>query len=129
MKESPAFTHTHDLLLWLMRTTRKFPREYRFGLASRLETLGFTLQHALVAAAIDRRWQAEHLIDADIALTEIRKGLLLCLDLGLLDNNAYRHGSELTGEVGRPLGSWRKDAAKGAAQPKQHVAEAGAEPE
>jgi hypothetical protein len=117
MKESPVFTRTHDLLLWLMRVTRKFPREYRFSMASRLEELGFTLQHALVAAAIDRRRETEHLIEADIALTNLRKSLLLCLELGLLDNGAYQHGGQLTGEVGRPLGTWRKDADARAARP------------
>lgn len=108
MKESPIFTRTHDLLLWLLRATRKFPREYRFTLAQELHRQLFALQNALVAAGLDRTGQATHLLQADIALTNVRKTLLLCHDLGLLSADQYRHVSELTQEVGRLLGGWRK---------------------
>ena len=44
----------------------------------------FALQDALIAAAIDQAHRKEHLRQADIALTGLRKTLLLCLDLELL---------------------------------------------
>lgn len=52
--------------------------------------------------------QADHLIRADIELASLRKALLLCLQLELLTPNQYRHASEMTAEVGRLLGAWRK---------------------
>jgi len=108
MKESPIFTRLHDLLRWLLQSTRKFPRDLRFALAERLVQQGFALQDALVAASLDRRQQAHHLLQADIQLMGLRKTLLLCYELGLLDAGQYRHVSEMTQEVGRLLGGWRK---------------------
>jgi hypothetical protein len=112
MKESPAFTKAYDLLRWLLTTTRKFPRDQRFGLAQRLCGYGFTLQEALVAAALDWRNAPAHLLQADIALANVRKGVLLAHELGFYDAGQYAHVSGLTQETGNLLGSWRKRAEK-----------------
>jgi hypothetical protein len=110
MQESPVFTRTHDLLRWLLDTTRKFPREQRFVLAQRLHQQAFALQDALTAAGLDSRSAARHLLDADIALSGLRKTLQLSHELGLLDDGPYRHASQMAMEVGRLLGGWRKKA-------------------
>jgi hypothetical protein len=99
MNESPVFTKTHDLLLWLLLTTRKFPRDQRFVQA-------FALQDALVAAGLDPVNRLRHLALADCALAGLRKTLLLCHEMQLLSDGQYRHVSGLTAEVGRLMGSW-----------------------
>ncbi len=108
MNESPIFTRTHDLLVWLLRTTRKFPREYRFTLAQRINNQAFRLQDALVAASLDKAHASNHLLTADIALTGLRKTLLLAHDLTLLSPGQFRHVSEMTKEIGRLLGGWKR---------------------
>lgn len=108
MSESPIFTRTHDLILWLMTATRKFPREQRFVLAKRVQEQAFALQDALTAASLDKRNAAHHLIQADMALTGLRKSLLLCFQMDLLSAGQYRHVSELDGHVGRLLGGWKR---------------------
>lgn len=108
MKDSPAFTKAYDLLRWLLTTTRKFPRDQRFGLAQRLCGYGFALQEALVAAALERGRVQEHLLQADIALANVRKGVLLAHEMGYYDAGQYAHVSGLTQEVGNLLGAWRK---------------------
>ncbi|MCA9928029.1 MAG: four helix bundle protein [Anaerolineales bacterium] len=110
MKESPIFTRTHDLLFWLLQATRKFPRDQRFVLARRLQDQAFALQDALIAASLDSRVRAQHLLCADIQLTGLRKTLLLCHQMEILAPGPYRHVSEMTAEVGRLLGAWRKAA-------------------
>lgn len=110
MKESPIFTRTHDLLLWLLATTRKFPREQRFVLAQRLLDQAFQLQEVLIAASLDRQQQPHHLLQADIVLTSLRKTLLLCQQLNLLSSGQFLHVSQMTTEVGRMLGSWQKSS-------------------
>lgn len=110
MKDSPAFTKTYDLLRWLLTTTRKFPRDQRHGLAQRLCGYGFTLQESLVAAALDRRRAEEHLLQADIALANVRKGVLLAHEMGFYDAGQFAHVSGLTQEVGNLVGAWRKGA-------------------
>lgn len=108
MNESPIFTRTHDLLKWLLETTRKFPREQRFVLAKRVMEQAFALQDALTAAGIDQPKSATYLRQADIALAGLQKSLLLCYQLEHLSARQYRHVSEMTREVGRLLGGWQK---------------------
>lgn len=108
MNESPVFTKTHDLLLWLLLTTRKFPRDQRFVLARRVQDQAFALQDALVAAGTDPVNRPRHLVRADSALAGLRKTLLLCHQMQLLSDGQYRHVSGLTAEVGRLMGSWMK---------------------
>ena len=129
MQESPIFARTHDLLLWLLQTTRKFPRDQRFTLTQRLHGQAFTLQDALVAAGVDGQEARRHLQDADIALIGLRKSLLLCHDLTLLSAGQYRHASEMTAEIGRLLGGWQKTMREREVRPKHHVADAGTGPE
>jgi hypothetical protein len=109
MNQSPVFTRTHDLLLWLMQATRKFPREQRFVLARRIQDQAFALQDALTAASLDKANAAAHLIQADIALTSLRQSLLLCHQMGLLNGGQYQHVSGMDAEVGRLLGGWKKN--------------------
>mgnify|MGYP003381790472 CR=1 FL=1 len=108
MNESPVFTRTHDLLLWLIPATGKFPRQHRFGLAARLNEGAFTLQEQLTRAAVDKARTEHHLLAADVTLNLLRKRLLLCHQLGLLTAGQYQHVSGLTRDIGNLLGTWRK---------------------
>ena len=108
MNESPIFTRTHDLLIWLLKTTRKFPREYRFTFAERVTSQAFAFQDAITRAVMDVPHEEEHLLNADITLNGLRKTLLLCLDLELLNPKQYRYASKKTAEVGRLLGGWKR---------------------
>ena len=108
MNESPIFSHTHDLLRWLLSAARKFPREQRFVLAQRIHQQAFNFQDALTAAALDRRNQRDHLLRADIELTGLRKTLLLCHEMALLSDKQYRHVSKMVQRAGKLLGGWRK---------------------
>jgi len=91
MKQSPIFTRVHDLLLWLLKATRNFPRDQRFVMARRVQEQAFAVQDALIAFNRDRANEAAHLIQADIALTSLRKSGLLSYQMGLLKPGQYRH--------------------------------------
>ncbi len=110
MPDSPIFAKLHDLLTWLLPRTLKFPREYRFSLALRIQTCALDLQHALVAAVKlpTAHARADALTQADITLAELRLLLRLATDLKLLDSPGYGHTARLTEEVGRLLGAWKK---------------------
>lgn len=108
MQESPIFARTHDLLLWLLQATRKFPREQRFVLARRVQEKAFAFQDAIIAASVDTAHNLEHLKRADILLNGLRKTLLLCLEMGLISPSQHRHVAGMTAEVGKLLGGWQK---------------------
>ncbi len=107
-KESPIFSRTHDLLRWLVPAARKFPRDQRFLLAQRLLGKAFALEDALVAASVDRGRRAEHLLQADVALSGLRRVLYLCHELEYLSDGQLRHVTGMVAEVGRLLGGWQR---------------------
>lgn len=111
MQQSPIFAKTYDLILWLMPSTLKFPREQRFVLARAVQETALRFQERLIEAAAVRgpALQAD-LARADVELTKLRFYLRLCKDLDLLQTNQYFHVSQITAEVGRLLGGWIKKA-------------------
>ncbi|MDY7095575.1 MAG: diversity-generating retroelement protein Avd [Acidobacteriota bacterium] len=107
-RDSPIFSRMQVLLIWVVRTTRRFPRDQRFGLAQRILQQAFRLEDQLVTAAVDRENQKDRLLEADIALTGLRRSLLLAHEMGFLSDGQLRHATEMLAEIGRLLGGWRK---------------------
>lgn len=111
MKESPIFTRMHDLLLWLIPHTLKFPREQRFVLGKRVQDTALDLQEVLIEAALSKgKREADLLAEADILLARLRFHLRLCHELELLQPNQYWHIFGMVAEIGRLLGGWQKSA-------------------
>lgn len=111
MNDSPIFARTHDLLLWLIPRTLRFPKEQRFVLARRLQDRAMDLQEHLLAAALGRGVvRSAALAHADITLAQLRYQLRLAEELALLDRSQYAHAAGLVTEIGRLLGAWRKQA-------------------
>jgi hypothetical protein len=95
MKESPIFSRTYDMLLWLIPQTLKFPRAHRFGLGERVTHLALDFQ--------------------ETRLAQLRQSLRLCKDLRLLSLGQYEHIAAQLVEIGRLLGGWKKSISMGQA--------------
>lgn len=109
MKESPIFSRTYDLLLWVIPQALKFPRAHRFGLGERLVSRALDFQETLVAASLHPGQERRHLLEtADTQLAQLRQVLRLCKDLQLLSVGQYEHVASLLVEIGRLLGGWKK---------------------
>jgi hypothetical protein len=109
MNESPVYTRTYDLLLWLLPQATKFPRVHRFGLGERLVRRTLDFQEALISAGQHQGGERRALLlQADGLLAQVRLLLRLSKDLDLLTLNQYEHCSRLLAEVGRLLGAWLK---------------------
>lgn len=109
MNESPLYSRTHDLLLWLIPQVQKFPRTHRFTLAEHIQRLAMEFQDSLVAAGKEnganrRAW----LLKADIQLEQLRAWMRLSQEMGLFTLRQYEHAARQTNEVGRLLGAWIK---------------------
>jgi hypothetical protein len=121
VKQSPIFSRTYDLLLWLIPCTTKFPREQRFVLARTVQETALRFYETLFEAALIKgRGERRALARADVDLARLRAYLRLCQDLELISLAQYRHVAAMAAEVGRLLGGWREKAsgaASGAARP------------
>jgi hypothetical protein len=109
MNESPLFTRTHDLLLWLIPEVQKFPRVHRFGLAERIQCLALDFQDSIVAAGKSKGAERVNwLHQADILLEQLRSWMRITREMGLITVRQYEHAVRLVNEVGRLLGGWIK---------------------
>jgi hypothetical protein len=109
MKESPIFSRTHDLLLWLLPQATRFPRIHRFGLGERVVRQALDFQETLIIAGLNSgEGRREQLKDADVQLALLRHWIRLCKDLELLTIAQYEHVSGMLVEIGRLLGGWKK---------------------
>ena len=109
MQQSPIFTKTYDLFLWLIPATTRFPREHRFVMARVVQETVLRFQELLIEAGLAKgrsQWRA--LAQADVDLTKLRFHLRLCQDLGLITPRQYHHVAEMVTEIGRLLGGWRQ---------------------
>ena len=114
MQQSPIFTKTYDLLVWLIPTTTKFPREHRFVLARAVQETALRFQETLIEAGLaSGRSKPSRLAEADVLLTKLRFYLRLCLDLGIITPRQYQHVAEMVTEVGKLLGGWRESLTGG----------------
>jgi hypothetical protein len=107
VKQSPIFTKTYDLQLWLIPRTLAFPKSQRGVLAKQVQAQLFALYEALVDAGMSEA-PLPHLRRADASLTKLRGYLRLCRDLQLLSIKQYGYASQQVAQVGRLLGGWFK---------------------
>ena len=109
MQQSPIFTKTYDLLVWLIPATTKFPREQRFVMARAVQETALRFHERLIEAGLAQdKARRRALAQADVDLTKLRFYLRLCQDLGVITPRQYRHVAEIVTEVGRLLGGWRQ---------------------
>jgi hypothetical protein len=109
MQQSPIFTKTYDLLVWLIPATTKFPREQRFVMARAVQETALRFHERLIEAGLTQdKARRRALAQADVDLTKLRFYLRLCQDLGVITSRQYRHVAEMVTEVGRLLGGWRQ---------------------
>jgi hypothetical protein len=109
MEESPIFSRTYDMLLWLLPQATKFPRSHRFGLGERVTRLALDLHETLLAAGLRRGpGRLDLLLQADVQLVQLRQFLRLCKDLQLFSVGQYEHVAAMLVEIGRLLGGWQK---------------------
>lgn len=109
MEESPIFTKTYDLLLWLIPATQKFPKDQRFVLAKRIQDKAFEFQEEIIAAGLGIE-KARHLQEADVRLRQLQVYIRMSVHFKFLTLRQYEHVSNMTVEIGKILGGWRKKA-------------------
>ncbi|PDV96768.1 diversity-generating retroelement protein Avd [Candidatus Chloroploca asiatica] len=107
MNEIPIFAKTYDLLLWLVPTTLKYPREHRFALALRTQQAAFDFNELIIQARKSRD-KRDILIRADTHLEQLRIYLRLAHDLKLITSRQYEHVSREVSAIGALLGDWMK---------------------
>lgn len=110
MKQSPIFSKTYDLILWLLPVTIKFPRQQRFVLAAALQREALRFQELLIEA-VHLPQSDILLMHADAELDKLRTHLRMSLDMHLIGPGQYEHAAQMTTEIGKLLGGWKSSLA------------------
>ncbi len=96
-------------MLWLFQHTKKFPREERFRLAARIESVAFTFHESLLYAAKTKDL-SKYLPKADAELDMLRAYLRFSLELTYTTPKQYQYAAGLMTELGKLLGAWLKQS-------------------
>ncbi|MBI5304226.1 MAG: diversity-generating retroelement protein Avd [Chloroflexi bacterium] len=105
--QSPIFTKTFDLIVWLMDRTEKFPKVERFRLARRIEDTAFTFHETLIRATRTRQPRTV-LLQADLELDKLRFYIRMAHARKRLTPQQYHFAADALVEIGRLLGGWLK---------------------
>lgn len=104
------FARTYDFLTWLIPRTMDFPRSQRFVVTKRLQDAALDFQERIIEANRMRgRARLERLRRADAALDKVRLYLRLAFRWQWLNEGQYRHAARYVTEIGKLLGSWKKN--------------------
>lgn len=104
-------TKVYDFLLYLIPQIGKFPKNQRYLLGDRLETMVLEILELLLEAVYSR----EKLIllrRANVKLETVRYYVRLCKDLKLVNLHGYETISCKVQEIGAQLGGWIKQQAR-----------------
>lgn len=109
--QSPIFVKSHQLLVWLLQHTARFPKSERFRLAKRVEDSAFRFYDLIARATKSGDQRRSVLLEADLELDRLRLNVRLCVELKLLTTAQYEYAAGLLVEIGKLLGGWLKMAA------------------
>ncbi len=108
-QETPLFTKTFDLLVYLFQVSEKFPRSQRMVLGRRIQEIGAGFMDLLLRARKCSATERPDLLrQADVDLDRLRYTVRLCHELGLFNLKQYQYVGGLLVETGKLLGSWTK---------------------
>jgi hypothetical protein len=101
----------YDLSKWLLNHTGKFPKSYRFSVATKIENAILEFVE-LATVANMRRDKLPLLRRADEALARLRLLFRLSYEMQFVNLTSYEYGSGQLVELGRMLGGWIKNPTK-----------------
>jgi len=109
VKELMIFSHTYDLITWLLPHCERFPKSQRFVVTQRLQSALLDFQEVIFEAnARSGSQRLQHLQAADAHLNKLRLYLRLSHQWDWLSAGQYQHASRMVTQIGKLLGGWLK---------------------
>ena len=105
---APVILKHYDFVLWLLPKLSKFPRDHKFLLGDRIESLALDILGHLMTANYSVARRREQLTEANLKLDHLRILMRLCKDLNLLSAKEFAYQATCVDEVGRMVGGWAR---------------------
>jgi hypothetical protein len=109
--EVDAITQLYDFILWMIPKIDKFPRNRKFILGDRIETLMLDILDHLIDAAYSRQ-KTTPLRHANLKLEKLRYLIRLSKDMKLISLKAYEFAARSMDAIGRSIGGWLRYSSK-----------------
>ncbi len=100
-------TLTYDFLLYLIPELSKYPRDQKFLLGDRIQTLALDILDDFIVAYYSKQ-KLERLRQANLKLERLRYLIRLSHDLKLISNKKYGILAGKINEIGGTTGNWIK---------------------
>jgi len=105
----PIFKKSYDLYKDFYICLKSFPRQDRYALGHKCESLISELLESLLSASgLSGSEKVPHLDKASSKLNLLRVHIRLAKDIKALDNKKYTEIQTSIDEIGRMLGGWKK---------------------
>ena len=103
-------TLTYDFLLYLIPQLSKFPRDQKFLLGDRIQSLTHDILDEFIVAYYSKisNEKIDRLRKANVKLERLRYCIRLSHDLHLINNQKYGLIAMKINEIGGTLGNWLK---------------------
>lgn len=107
-------SQTHDLLVWTLRHTARFPRSHRFGLGERIEVKLHAVMELLLGAkyASVNSEKGGLLQEAALRSEEYRFLLRAAHELGMLPHDSYGFAATQLDEISRQILAWKRSSSE-----------------
>ena len=111
-QDLPIYRVTYELATHVTRITQHIPKHLRSTLAARIQGEAFNLVIYVyrAQAAQERKGRRQHIEQIIEGIQVLELTLRLCMDMRLISPKQHARAAELTQEVGRQAGGWKKSS-------------------
>lgn len=106
-KITPVVEKHYKLILWILPKIANFPKDQRFLLADRIESILLDILELLIEAVYSRD-KKDILTKANLKLEQLRFMIRIAKDMKYISVKGYDYFCLCVLEVGRMVGGWRK---------------------
>ncbi len=109
MQQEPIITRSYELLKQLIGILKNFPKDQRFLLGDRIQSLMADILELLIEAYYSpKQYKKNKLHKVNILIEKQRHYLRLCYELGYYNSKKYHTLAKALDEIGRMVGGWIK---------------------
>lgn len=105
----PVIAKTYQFMLWYIKKLSTLPKNHRFTLGQKIETILIDLM-MLLSDAVYSKQRLELLKEANKNIEKIRLLTRLLKDLSILSKDNFYFITNELNEIGSQLGGWIKNA-------------------
>lgn len=109
-QELPVYKTSYDLLMFIIRCTASFPRQYKYTLGEKLQSLCVDMIISIYQANSDRAKRAGLLQHLRVRIETIRLLARVCQDTGIISLVMFIDLSQKIEEISKQVVGWEKSS-------------------